>query len=1525
MGEAFWAAREGDALLHTSLMADIAGGVLDVAINAAIMLAVDLAVGAAIAAAPFTFGASACLAVGLVVGVGVGIGMSASGLSEGISSFCSDVGNAIFPPTVQGHISSGSADTYVNGKRAARAAGILLTQEEIDAQVKAAAEAPPRQQSIIDIAGEALQWGQAFISQMWRPAVAAPEPANPCPDDKVHCEKHPSSITAMAEDVANASAGTVFFNAVSGMGALDAGLKAVSAITGASEYIAEGVKHVTINGQPAARSGARTTCEAKVVDEPASGADVSPDVRIGGPLAVVREIRSGKSPIALMIAVVLAFMGKGSATSKFGCFLFGTGVSVLTQKAGDAMRGLYHRASNAVLQPVNAATGAKYLAGEEDLDFSLPGPFALDWQRVYNSRDERHGGMFGTGWSVPFEVAMEATPGAEDADSWTFIDETGRRVNLQAVRPGQGFRSPGEGLGVRRSAAGHWLVESDEGLYRVFEPDPHNAERQRLLQLSDRNRNALRLHYNDAGRLEAIADSTGHQCVRLHYEEPVHPYRVSRLERLYGEDLQQRDVLVRYRYDADGNLAEVRNRDDTILRQFAYDAGHRMVMHRLPAGMECHYGWGRFDGPDGEEWRVVEHWTDTGEHYWLDYQIEARTLRVRDSLGRSTFRQWDELYQITCFEDELGHVSRFEWSRERQLLAVTDAKGGVWRWDYDEAGRVSAVTDPLGRVEQTQWHPVWALPTLEADTGGNTWRHFYDERGNRIVTIDPLMQRTLYHRDAHGQVMMITDARGGERHLRWNEDGQLSSHTDCSGSVTAFYYDARGALECVTNAEGDCTRYRRDALGRLVTMVHPDGREERFTVDAAGRLLTHSDASGRTTRYQRDRRGLVQARIDGAGHRVGFEYDSYGRLLALVNENGERYGFAYDAKNRLTRQTDLDGRRQETDYDALDQVAAVRYAAGGDAQIEHTFGRDALGRLIGRYTPEAITFHDYDASGNLLTISRKRHDAPRKRDVEVIAFRYDRLGRLLEEATSQGKLRHEYDVLGNRIATTLPDGRTINHLYYGSGHLHQINVDGETVSDFQRDRLHREVLRSQGKLDTRSLYDVNGRLARRQSYRGMNGVVPDRVIDRGYHYDALDRLVSKRHSLQQQTVYRYDDSGRISGCHNEAYWDTLQYDAAANFVEVRERARVKGEPAPVEREGNVVRFNRVLRFRDRRYEYDAHGRTASRLTAAGLQRYRYDAEHRLVEVSIEQTGGPVRRYGYAYDAVGRRVAKFAMDGDGQPFERTRFLWDGMRMVQEVRADGANSLYLYNGEGSYEPVARIDGRNGLERSTYYYHTDINGAPEELTSADGRIVWQAMYQLWGNTVRESEPESYAVRQNLRYQGQYLDRETGLHYNTLRYYDPDIGRFTTPDPIGLAGGVNLYAYGVNPISWIDPWGLSCGPTQAARPTKIVNALRNFRGRKFRFGSETFSLDKSGMKHILERHHPEYWDGSVKAKQSFFDSKMSIGDVSDAVGNVMKQNSSLLESKGAQGMYQIKGTYGGTDYVLGVNNGRIGQFYPE
>lgn len=432
-----------------------------------------------------------------------------------------------------------------------------------------------------------------------------------------------------------------------------------------------------------------------------------------------------------------------------------------------------------------------------------------------------------------------------------------------------------------------------------------------------------------------------------------------------------------------------------------------------------------------------------------------------------------------------------------------------------------------------------------------------------------------------------------------------------------------------------------------------------------------------------------------------------------------------------------------------------------------------------------------DAAWRVLEIRRQRHetDAP-----EVIRFSYDRLGRMLSEETAQGILTHQYDELGNRTATTFPDGRTQRHLYYGSGHLQQINLDREVISEFTRDHLHREVLRSQGRLSTRQLYDPGGRLKRRETYSGMRGVVPETFTDRQYSYSGEDELLKTRHSRRGETDYFYDPTGRITACRSEdeGYLASWQYDAAGNLL-----GRRAGERATAE--NSVVPFNRLMSYRGVHYRYDEFGRAVEKEGRSGTQSYRYDAEHRMVEVTTARG-----TYRYVYDALGRRTEKQHISPDGKPYNRTKFLWDGMRLAQESRPEGTGSLYIYRDQGSYEPLARVDkaGKEGPNR-ILYFHTDVNGAPEEMTDSDGKIVWETGYQVWGNTIQEKDHGG--VEQNLRYQGQYLDRETGLHYNLHRYYDPDVGRFMVTDPIGLRGGLNLYQYAPNPQGWIDPLGLS------------------------------------------------------------------------------------------------------------------------
>ena len=108
---------------------------------------------------------------------------------------------------------------------------------------------------------------------------------------------------------------------------------------------------------------------------------------------------------------------------------------------------------------------------------------------------------------------------------------------------------------------------------------------------------------------------------------------------------------------------------------------------------------------------------------------------------------------------------------------------------------------------------------------------------------------------------------------------------------------------------------------------------------------------------------------------------------------------------------------------------------------------------------------------------------------------------------------------------------------------------------------------------------------------------------------------------------------------------------------------------------------------------------------------------------------------------------------------------------------------------------------VHSATYYFHNDHLGTPQVLTDENQAVVWKGAYDPFGQVT-----ETVAtVEQNLRFPGQYLDRESGLHYNYFRTYDPNTGRYTQSDPIGLGGGVNTYSYtSNNSISSIDPLGL-------------------------------------------------------------------------------------------------------------------------
>jgi RHS repeat-associated protein len=311
-----------------------------------------------------------------------------------------------------------------------------------------------------------------------------------------------------------------------------------------------------------------------------------------------------------------------------------------------------------------------------------------------------------------------------------------------------------------------------------------------------------------------------------------------------------------------------------------------------------------------------------------------------------------------------------------------------------------------------------------------------------------------------------------------------------------------------------------------------------------------------------------------------------------------------------------------------------------------------------------------------------------------------------------------------------------------------------------------------------------------------------------YTYDAQQRLEFE--GVHSVAAYGRDRLER------EQHW---HYDSAGNRIhpdDTRYRPLERAAPG-----------NRLHRSAHARYRHDAWGNVVQIDHTAGPHKGRqvrlaYDGEHRLLASERIQTNTDGQRHSvltrYHYDPMSRRVGKQHLKripkGEGQKSEwhiqsSLWFGWDGDRMVT-MQNESQASTTIYEPD-SFVPMLRIDRqlqaderRAKGETRTYHVHCNHLGTPEALIAQDGlELVWQIELDPWGQTQREYNPKN--LLQPIRMQGQQVDAETGLFYNRYRYYDPAGGRYITQDPIGLAGGVNLYGYvGGDPVQLVDPLGL-------------------------------------------------------------------------------------------------------------------------
>ncbi|MCF5794674.1 RNase A-like domain-containing protein, partial [Pseudomonas sp. PA-1-6B] len=419
----------------------------------------------------------------------------------------------------------------------------------------------------------------------------------------------------------------------------------------------------------------------------------------------------------------------------------------------------------------------------------------------------------------------------------------------------------------------------------------------------------------------------------------------------------------------------------------------------------------------------------------------------------------------------------------------------------------------------------------------------------------------------------------------------------------------------------------------------------------------------------------------------------------------------------------------------------------------------------------SVVDYAYDRQGNLLSVEDGHW---------ALAYEYDRQNRLTAEHQGWGTLRYGYDACGQLKTLCLPDNNRVTFTHDKGGHLATVELNGEVLTShlFKSGREHQ---RRQGQLLSHYHYDDQNRLHAHAVTQQQNY-----LYQRQYDYDKSGNLTRLLDTRKGEHLYRYDPLNRLTRAdHSQDVQERFAHNPAGNLL-------MQDRPGP-----DIVAANRLMIQGDRHYDYDAFGNLIRERRGKGQQlvtEYRYDCQHRLI--SLTKPNGETASY--RYDPFGRRISK-TVDG-----KTTEFFWQGDKLIAEHHAERHRS-YLYEPD-SFRPLALLDGFGPKETKPYHYQLDHLGTPQELTSPEGEIVWSAHYRAFGQIARLDVGK---VDNPLRFQGQYFDAESGLHYNRHRYYNPDIGRYLTPDPVKLAGGINGYRYVPNPTGWVDPLGLSCKKT--------------------------------------------------------------------------------------------------------------------
>jgi len=1026
----------------------------------------------------------------------------------------------------------------------------------------------------------------------------------------------------------------------------------------------------------------------------------------------------------------------------------------------------------------------------------------------YNSA-ETIVGPLGPGWTHSYAMSVTSEAGGY----LVLKEEDGRRIVFKERSPGNDFFDPLEQYGrtgstIQKFTDGTYLLTRKDGTQYNFNSSGS------LTQITGRNGNSLLLGYTGSNlgtitdifsrvtrlgyagnRLETVTDPAG-RTARIWYDPSGYLRTVtdnaSRTTYYdydgYGRLHSKTDPLSKttiYAYTAQGELYSATDVSTGTAASVEYfPAQNKAIFHQRNGGTKTVEYDPVLDQPvrvtQADNNVVLYGYDNTARltsisgpgQFSLGRTYVGNITYETDGLNRTSIYTHNDFGQLIQAEDPESHTTVYHYDSRGILDWVQNANGETTYFEVnvDPLGKVTAVTDPLNR-RSTITYDGFGYPQSFTDNTGLTTGFVFDNVGNLLSVTDPsgIMTQYVYDNvnrltqiinnngtttliEYEGNWAYITDANGNMTTIEYTERNKPKNVFDPLNRPTRYDYTYGGCPSCggaggdllssVTDANGHIFQYRYDVMGRIEQIIDALDNVTRHTYWPEGPVATVKDAKNRTTTNYYDPLGRLTNVLDAMQGVTGFDYRPSGFLDNVIDANGNLTHYAYDNVGRVMQ------------VDSPDTgIASYEYYPDGtlhyrtDARnVTATFSYDTSARLTGVSFPDPSENRSYGYDSPSSSYGRGRITGMTDPSGST-TYHYDSVGRLAaEEKTVSGivySTAYAYDNVGNLTSITHPSGRVVEYFYNEVNRPQLVQMTRQGNTQL---------------LGTGFVYDNVDNLL---SVTLGNGIVE------GRGYDPLNRFDSITVPQVMELSYGYDEVGNVTALSDNASTfsppslGTTTYAYLANRLD------------------NVVE-NGVPRS----YGYDNTGNTIF----DGSLQFVYNQDGRLRQV----WQGGVLRGEYIHDGKGRRIIKRA-GGVTTIYHYDRF----DRLIAET--DGVGNLLVDYVYLDNRPFAQV--RPGEQ--VYYYHTDHLGTPKAMTNAARAIVWKVQTDPFGN---ELPGGIKTVENNLRFPGQYFDQETGLHYNYFRDYDPKTGRYIEPDPIGLAGGVNTYAYADNsPTKQTDPLGLA------------------------------------------------------------------------------------------------------------------------